>query len=93
MSMTNKIVLKKVLNVSGRFVDYFLHGERGLRPRRAKALADYLDVPVTYILFPEDYGIDLHAFLSKAIARKRETMEQESASMSADGARKEDSAQ
>lgn len=88
--MKDKEVLKTVLKVSGRFVDYFLHGERGLRPRRAKALADYLDVPVTYILFPEDYGIDLPAFLSKAIAKKRETVEQAPA-MSADGAHEEDS--
>ena len=82
--MKDKEVLKTVLKVSGRFVDYFLHGERGLSPRRAKALADYLDVPVTYILFPEDYGIDLPAFLSKAIAKKRETVEKAPA-MSADG--------
>lgn len=82
--MNEKIVLKKVLKVSGRFIDYYLHGERNLSPRRAKTLAEYLGVPITHILFPEDYGIDLPAFLSKAIAKKRETMEQAPA-MSADG--------
>lgn len=83
--MKDKDVLKTVLKVSGRFVDYFLHGERGLRPRRAKALAEYLGVPITYILFPGDYGIDLPVFLSRAIAKKRETVGQESASMPANG--------
>lgn len=71
--MNEKLVLKKVLNVSGRFVDYYLHGERRLSPRRAKHLADYLGVPITHILFPEDYGLDIPAFLFKAIAAKQAT--------------------
>lgn len=85
MSMTNKIVLKKVLNVSGRFVDYYLHGERRLSPRRAKQLADYLGVPITHILFPEDYGLDIPTFLAKAIAAKQKAVEQASPAMSANG--------
>lgn len=73
--MNEKIVLKKVLKVSGRFIDYYLHGERNLSPRRAKTLAEYLGVPITHILFPGDYGIDIPTFLSKAISDKQKTME------------------
>ena len=83
--MNEKIVLKKVLKVSGRFIDYYLHGERNLSPRRAKTLAENLGVPITHILFPGDYGIDIPTFLSKAISDKQKAMEEASPAMSANG--------
>ena len=83
--MNEKIVLKKVLKVSGRFIDYYLHGERNLSPRRAQTLAEYLGVPITHKLFPGDYGIDIPTFLSKAISDKQKAMEEASPAMSANG--------
>lgn len=88
--MNSKLVLKKVLKVSGRFVDYYLHGDRSLSPRRAKNLAEYLGVPITHILFPKDYGIDIPTFLSKAITDKQKTMEAPVDESSRDPSSKED---